>query len=131
MKDIILHILTRFGAEIIESRFSETNASILCRVNEKEEPHWQGFVAETLKRLEKEKGWDAHICKRYMWRDGKLFYAWCLLLAVETVKEWDLLIAALRGEEVQAKPLTQKIPFVAPLPPLPQDQKTKGALGNP
>lgn len=63
----------------------------LCRIKTEHLADWALVVTEILKTSEAleyaEQGWDSHICRLYMLRDGKLVYGWLVAITSQDMEE--------------------------------------------
>ena len=90
-------------AEVVKSGDGPLQVKITHRVQAKQLKIWLSILTYVLSRKH---GWEAHVCKQYFLRGGKLLYAWNFIIQWETgAKRSEILkqVAALitkAGEEV-------------------------------
>jgi hypothetical protein len=68
-------------AEVVKSGESPGQVKITHRVQAKQLKVWLAILTHVLSRKQ---GWDAHVCKQYFLRGGKLLYAWNFIIQWET-----------------------------------------------
>jgi hypothetical protein len=76
VEEIVKTINATKVAEVVKVNDGGTSLQITHRVKSKELKVWLGIITYVLSRKQ---GWDAHVCKHYFLRRGKLLYAWNLI----------------------------------------------------
>ena len=73
---VVIAINNTHVAEVVKVTDGATQMQLVHRVKPKKQAIWLGIITYVLARKQ---GWDAHVCKHYFIKGGKLRYAWNLI----------------------------------------------------
>jgi len=81
-------------AEVVKVTEGKTRLQIVHRVKDKKLRPWLGVMEYVLSR---KTGWDAHVCKHYFLKAGKLVYGWNFIVQWKNPEDKDEILSQVKS----------------------------------